>query len=133
FKKVGRDPWHLPLLNHPLHAPTVFRPEELIQAVREQRRLETADIPEVCVLDFDGDLTDALVKAREVRESEGWPCFHTKMWTLTIGGHRCGIIARTIGGPYSVLIAEQLAVCGVRLVVGLTSAGRVGSRLPVPG
>jgi uridine phosphorylase len=36
-------------------------------------------------------------------------------------------------GPYAVLVAEQLAVCGVRVIVGLTSAGRVGFRLPVPG
>jgi uridine phosphorylase len=36
-------------------------------------------------------------------------------------------------GPYAVLVAEQLAVCGVRVIVGLTSAGRVGFRLPVSG
>jgi uridine phosphorylase len=30
-------------------------------------------------------------------------------------------------------VAEQLAVCGVRIIVGLTSAGRIGLRLPVPG
>ena len=43
-----------------------------------------------------------------------------------------GIIARTIGGPYAVLVAEQLAVCGFRVIVGLASAGGVGFRLPVP-
>jgi uridine phosphorylase len=55
------------------------------------------------------------------------------MWTLTLDGRHYGIIARTIGGPYAVLVAEQLAVCGVRMIVGLTSAGRIGLRLPVPG
>lgn len=123
----------LPLLDHPHDAPTVFRPEDLGQAVREQKRLLFAKLPKVCVLDFDGDLTDALVEAGEVRPCEGWACFHACMWTLDVDGHPCGIIARTIGGPYAVLVAEQLAVSGVRVIVGLTSAGRVGTALPVPG
>src|SRR5271157_3216729 len=110
FRKAAPDPRHLPLLNHPLHAPTVFRPEELVQAVRDQRQPEATRIPEICVLDFDGDLTDALVNAHE------WSCFHTSMWSLTIDGQCYGIIARTIGGPYTVLVAEQLAVCGVRII-----------------
>lgn len=44
----------------------------------------------------------------------------------------CGIVARTIGGPYAVLIAEQLHVSGARVLLGLTSAGRVNSSAPVP-
>ncbi len=133
FTKTPHDASLLPLLDHPLHEPSMFRPEDLVAAVRGQRRLHALDLPEVCVLDFDGDLTDALVAAREVRACEEWPCFHTSMWTLPVGGVRCGLIARTVGGPYAVLVAEQLAVCGVRVIVGLTSAGRVGSGLPVPG
>jgi uridine phosphorylase len=133
FTKPPHDPSPLPLLNHPLHAPSTFRPEDLVEAVREQRGLEASNLPEICVLDFDGDLTDALVTTREVQACAGWPCFHTAMWTLTVDGVRCGLIARTIGGPYAVLVAEQLAVCGVRVIVGLTSAGRIGRDLPVPG
>lgn len=123
----------LPLLDHPHDAPTVFRPEDLVQAVRVQKGLLSAKLPDVCVLDFDGDLTDALVKTGNARPCESWACFHTRMWTLDVAGHPCGIIARTIGGPYAVLVAEQLAVSGVRVIVGLTSAGRVGTALPVPG
>jgi len=133
FTKTSPDASHLPLLNHPLHEPSTFRPEDLVEAVRGQRRLDALDLPEVCVLDFDGDITDALVDAREVWACEGWPCFHTSMWALPVGGFYCGLIARTIGGPYAVLVAEQLVVCGVRVIIGLASAGRVGSGLPVPG
>jgi uridine phosphorylase/SAM-dependent methyltransferase len=133
FTKPPRDFSSLPLLNHPLHAPSIFRPQDLVEAVRGQRRLGTLDLPEVCILDFDGDLTDALVDAGEVQVCAGWPCFHTAMWSFSVDGAGCGLIARTIGGPYAVLVAEQLAVCGVRVIVGLTSAGRVGTGLPVPG
>jgi uridine phosphorylase len=62
-----------------------------------------------------------------------WPCFHTAMFSLELEGVKCGIIARTIGGPYAVLIGEQLRAVGARLIVGLTSAGRVVPDLPLPG
>ena len=94
----------LPLLDHPHNAPTVFRPEDLVQAVREQRRLLSAKLPDVCVLDFDGDLTDALVKTGEVRPCEGWACFHTRMWALDVDGHPCGSgsqgLAHRLGLPW---------------------------------
>jgi uridine phosphorylase len=127
------SPGRLPLLDHPLDEPSAFRPEDLVDAVREQRSIAATNLPEVCILDFDGDLTDALVEAGDVASCPNWPCFHTAMWSFEVDGHRCGLIARAIGGPYAVLVAEQLAVCGVRVVVGVTSAGRIGSELPVPG
>jgi len=44
----------------------------------------------------------------------------------------CGIIARTIGGPYAVLIARQLHAAGAKLIIGLSSAGRLARNLPLP-
>lgn len=121
------------LHTHPLEAESVFLPEDLMRAVREQRRLGELFLPRVCVLDFDGDLTDMLVNAGDVEPCRGWACFHSTMWALRVDGQECGIIPRTIGGPYAVLVAEQLAVSGVKVVLGLTSAGRVAPQLPVPG
>ena len=123
----------MPLLDHALGDPTIFTPEELVEAVRRQRGLKAVPIPDVCVLEFDGDLTDELVSRNEVQRCEVWPCFHTAMWIWQCGGQSCGIVARTIGGPYAVLVAEQLAVCGAKVIVGLTSAGRISPALPVPG
>jgi uridine phosphorylase len=54
------------------------------------------------------------------------------MYALETEGITCGIIARTIGGPYAVLIAEQLAAAGVEWIIGLTSAGRISPELPLP-
>jgi hypothetical protein len=54
------------------------------------------------------------------------------MFSMDLEGVACGIIARTIGGPYAVLIAEQLQAAGAKLIVGLTSAGRVSPDLPLP-
>jgi len=122
-----------PLLTHPLQEPTAFRPEDLVAAVREQRGKGNGSIPPLGVLEFDGDLIDKLIARDEVRRCTDWPCFHTDMWLWPKDEPRCGIVARTIGGPYTVLIAEQMAVCGMKAVVGLASAGRIGRELPLPG
>ena len=123
---------HSPLFRHRLSSPSAFRPEALVEAVRTERGIETASVPEICVLDFDGDLTDWLVKTGMAHPYPAWACFHTTMYSFEIDGTECGIVARTIGGPYAVLVAEQLHVSGARVLLGLTSAGRVSPSLPVP-
>jgi uridine phosphorylase len=127
---MNRSP--LPLLDHPLDQASAFTPEALITAVRNERGLPAKPVPPVCVLDFDGDLTDWLVATGAVQPCAAWACFHTTMHVLSIDGISCAIIPRTIGGPYAVLVAEQLAASGARIVFGLTSAGRVSPSLPVP-
>jgi len=122
----------LPLLDHALDEPTVFTPRELIEAVRSQRGRDRGAIPPVCVLEFDGDLTDALIREGEVERCAAWPCFHTEMWIWQRGDLSCGIVSRTIGGPYAVLVAEQMVACGAKVIVGLASAGRVSPALPIP-
>ncbi len=122
----------VPLLDHPLSEPSVFTPEALLAAVRAERGLVVEPPPAVCVLDFDGDLTDCLIASGRARHWKPWPCFHTTMFSLEVEGIDYGIIPRTIGGPYTVLVAEQLAAAGARLILGLTSAGRVLGSLPIP-
>jgi hypothetical protein len=113
------------LLHHEIDSPSEFTPDELVSAVSAARDLPDVAVPPVCVLDFDGDLTDWLVREGKATLFEPWACFHTKMYLLETDVARCGIIPRTIGGPYAVLIAEQLHVSGARLILGLTSAGRL--------
>ena len=101
------SPDRIPLLEHPLEAPTVFTPEALIAAVRTGRGLSFALVPPICVLEFDGDLTDWLVSTGAAQPWKSWACFHTSMYSIEIGGMPCGVVPRTIGGPYAVLIAEH--------------------------
>ncbi|TFH25683.1 uridine phosphorylase [Candidatus Bathyarchaeota archaeon] len=123
----------IPLFKHDLNAPTAFSPKSVVEAVRLERNLEAEPIPSVCVLEFDGDLTDWLVSTGKAKPWKSWACFHTTMFTLEVNGVTCGIVPRTIGGAYAVLVAEQMAVSGARVILGLTSAGRVSSRMPLPG
>jgi uridine phosphorylase len=122
----------VPLLGHRLETPSALTPEDLMDAVRAQRGLPRDPVPALCVLDFDGDLTDDLVRDGAAVPVRSWACFHTQMYGLDVEGVTCGIVPRTIGGPYAVLIAEQLHAAGARVIVGLTSAGRVAPTLPLP-
>ena len=123
---------HVPLLDHATDSPSAFTPEALMESVRILRGHPQSRLPSVCVLDFDGDLTDWLVAEGVAKRCDAWACFHTTMYVVECGDTAVGVLARTIGGPYAVLIAEQLNAAGVRLTVGLTSAGRIASDLPLP-
>jgi uridine phosphorylase len=123
---------HLPLFEHDLRSPSAFAATDLMASVRSLRGLSREPIPPVCILEFDGDLTDWLVEHGLAKPFPAWPCFHTTMYSGNVDGTAFGIVARTIGGPYAVLIAEQLLAAGARLIVGLTSAGRVAPSLPLP-
>src|SRR5581483_7941462 len=121
-----------PILDHPLHQPSAFTAEALLEGHRRIRAIPGGPIPAVCILEFDGDLTDWLVREGMAVPCPYWACFHTTMFVLELGGIHCGIIARTIGGPYAVLIAEQLQAAGVGIIIGLTSAGRLAADLTLP-
>jgi len=110
----------IPLLSHPHSSPSAFTPEALVRAVRADRGIGCEDVPAICVLDFDGDLTDWLNANGLARPCISWACFHTTMSIVSLDGIDCGIIPRTIGGSYAVLVAEQLRVSGARVIVGLT-------------
>ncbi len=122
----------IPLLDHALDAPSVFTPDGLLDAVRAERNLPHERVPEVCILEFDGDLTDWLVDTGRAFRWHPWACFHTAMETIDVDGDPVGIVSRTIGGPYAVLVAEQLAASGAKVILGLTSAGRVSAHLRIP-
>jgi uridine phosphorylase len=123
----------LPLLHsHALDQPSVLTADALMREVRRARRLSAAPVPSVCVLDFDGDLFDGLVRDGSAVPVAEWACFHTPMVAVRRHGRRCGVVPRTIGGPFAVLVAEQLVAAGAQVVVGLTSAGRLAPTLPLP-
>ena len=124
------DPSKAPILDHPLDEASAFTAEALIDDVRRLREIGNEALPAICFLEFDGDLTDWLVDQGIAAPFRSWACFHTTMFSLELEGVKCGIIGRTIGGPYAVLIAEQLHAAGASLIIGLTSAGRVAPIFP---
>ena len=116
---------------------SVFRPENLLREARRQRRLPDLPVPQVCLLDPDGDIVDHLSGAGTGtgpgsgtgsgtgRRHPGWACYHTQMWVTEVDGLTLGVVGNAVGAPFAVLVAEQLAASGAELVVSITSAGQL--------
>jgi len=86
-------------------AQSVFRPEHLLREARRQRGLPDRDVPELCVLDLDGDLTRFLL-GRGTRRCEGWACYHTELREFALAdGTMAGIVGCAVGAPCAVLVA----------------------------
>jgi uridine phosphorylase len=118
-----------PLLQNKHFArPAVFQPENLLRETRRQKSLPSGSVPTVCVLDPDGDIVAHLLKSDQAERDPFWACYHTSLYRFERGGRPFGIIGCAVGGPFAVLLAEQLFVSGCELLISITSAGQI---LPV--
>ena len=115
------------------NAPSVFRPEALLREARRQRQLALVAVPEICVLDPDGDVVRHLKRTGAGRIHEGWACYHTELLAFDLDGvGEVGIVGCAVGAPFAVLVAEQLFASGCRLLVSVTSAGQITPIGPTP-
>src|ERR1700686_4710598 len=113
-------------------ATSVFEPANLLREARRQKGMPTTAIPEICILDPDGDIVRALRHARPLPRSPGWACYHTDLYEFDHGAERFGIIGCAVGASFAVLLAEQLFVSGCRLLISVTSAGQIVVQEPPP-
>jgi len=115
-----------PILDHKhYHAPSVFTPEQLLDGARRQKALSPGQVPTVCILDPDGDLVDHLQATHRLLHHPSWACYHTKLGTFLHGGIEFGIVGRVVGGPFAVLVAEELFTSGCELIISISSAGQI--------
>src|SRR5271155_2034361 len=73
-------------------APSVFEPENLLREARRQKNLPSTAVPEICLLDPDGDIVRALARSGRSRRSAGWACYHTDLCEFEHGDEHFGII-----------------------------------------
>mgnify|MGYP001364058428 CR=1 FL=1 len=122
-----------PLLTAKLYnTDSVFKPGNLLREARRQLRKPLGSIPAVVVLDPDGDILDYLLAEGEANLSQSWACYHSKLYEFSLGDQRLGIIGRAVGGPFAVLLAEQLVASGCKLIINITSAGKISENLKSP-
>jgi uridine phosphorylase len=106
-------------------APSAFTPESLLREARRQKDIPDAPLPEVCILDPDGDIVRNLRAAGRAERADGWPCYHSEMDVFEQSGREYGIVGCAVGGSYAVLVAEQMFASGCRLLVSITSSGQI--------
>jgi uridine phosphorylase len=102
---------------------SVFLPENLLREARRQKNKPDCNIPNVCLLDPDGDLADYLLRKNLATKNNCWACYHSSLYTFRLGNQEIGIIPCIVGSSYAVLVAEQLFVSGCKLLISITSAG----------
>ncbi len=113
-------------------AASVFEPANLLREARRQKGRPSLDVPEICVLDPDGDILRRLRRAGNANRSSGWACYHTNLYEFAHGPERFGIIGCAVGAPFAVLLAEELFVSGCRFLISMTSAGQITPCGPPP-
>jgi uridine phosphorylase len=117
-----------PLLSSKSHErPSVFTASNLLREARRQRGLPESPVPPVCILDPDGDLARYVNETVGGRPDPTWACYHTTLSRFTLGEREVGIVPFTVGAPFAVLVAEELMASGCRLLINLTSAGRIAA------
>lgn len=109
-----------------------FTPENLLREARRQKGLAESSVPQVCVLDPDGDMVRRLRAAGRAHRDGAWACYHTDLYRLTDADLELGLVGCAVGAPFAVLIAEQLFASGCRLLISMTSAGRLAELRPPP-
>ncbi len=104
---------------------SVFTVANLLREAMRQKKIKKANIPEFCVLDPDGDLTEYLLKHNLAEENTTWCCYHTKLYVFKIGDFSVGIIPFVVGASFAVLVAEEVYCLGCKLMFLLTSSGKL--------
>lgn len=113
-------------------APSVFQPENLLREARRQRNLAAGLVPEICVLDPDGDIVRSMRPIGRARRNPFWACYHTDLYDVDHAGETLGIIGCAVGAPFAVLVAEQLFASGCRFLISITSSGQIADAGPPP-
>src|SRR5262249_48182671 len=94
-----------PILPQKYHrSASVFTPEALLREARRQKGIAAIDVPEVCILDPDGDIVRHLVATSRAHRSSTWPCYHTELYIFEDDDWVYGIVGCAVGAAFAVLV-----------------------------
>jgi len=122
-----------PLLNQKFYnRPSVFTPQNLLREARRQKGITELVIPEICILDPDGDIMEYVILKHKAQLNKAWACYHTRLFEFEYGDIKVGIIGRAVGASFAVLLAEQLFASGCKLLLSMTSSGQLVQPMDPP-
>lgn len=113
------------LANKYYRKPSVFNPVNLLKQARRQKSLSSGSVPQICVLDPDGDLSSYIRDSSVGKRNPHWACYHTDLYNIEIEGLSVGIVGHAVGASFAVLVAEELFASGCRFLISITSAGQI--------
>ncbi len=113
-------------------SPSVFTPESLLREARRQKGVAPASVPDVCLLDPDGDIVRRLKAEGRALRLPGWVCYHTDLFVFEEMGLTLGIVGCAVGASFAVLVAEELFASGCELLISVTSSGQIAPALSPP-
>jgi hypothetical protein len=105
--------------------PSMFTAENLLREARRQKSTPSGSVPEICLLDPDGDLVRHLVAGNQAFKCPHWACYHTDLYLFEQEGLQFGVVGCTVGASFAVLVAEELFASGCGLLLSITSAGQL--------
>ncbi len=120
--------WRRPIPHHGtgrVDAPSSDAKSNPLADARRQKGTADGAVPEICILDPDGDIVRHLVTAGRARRHPSWACYHTDLHAFEHDGVTYGMVGCAVGAPFAILVAEELFVSGCRLLISLTSAGQI--------
>ena len=106
-------------------APSVFTLDALLREARRQKGIGAESVPEVCILDPDGDIVRHLLAMNRARRLSSWACYHTDLHAFEHEGLSYGVVGCAVGAAFAVLVAEELFASGCKLLISMTSAGQI--------
>jgi len=107
------------------NAPSAFTPESLIREARRQKSATVEPVPDICLLDPDGDIVRRLKSEGRARRHRGWVCYHTDLYVFDEDGLMLGVVGCAVGSSFAVLVAEELFMSGCKLLISVTSSGQI--------
>lgn len=108
--------------------PSVFTPDSLLENARRQKDLPNSSVPDICILDPDGDIVRHVTTTGAARKDDAWPGYHTDLYRFERNSEEFGIVGCAVGASFAVLVAEQLFAAGCRFLVSMTSSGQILSK-----
>jgi len=91
-----------PILTHIDHAAlSVFTVENLLREARRQKLIPQGKIPEICILDPDGDIVQNLLETGQAQINPYWACYHTRLYNFVHEGIEFGIVGCAVGVSFA--------------------------------
>ncbi len=111
---------------------SLFVPENMLREARRQKKIPEGEIPQICILDPDGDIVSNLLLIGRAEANPCWACYHTQLYNFQYEEIEFGVIGCAVGASFAVLIAEELFASGCRLLISVTSSGMIQPKQSPP-